>query len=180
MSIGRRLLLSTLLLFLPAMLLTLSKPASGPRMSPGNGALRAEVSEVSDEEKILAVLERFVASWNANDAEQAVKVYTDPHFDVNATPQEESREATIEKYRRYYDEFDTTISVSSDDIIVFGNYAVQRGEYILTSTHRAGGETEALTRRYVEVLRKDESGDWFVHWGIDAALAPELPADAGE
>lgn len=134
---------------------------------------------MSDEEKILAVLERFVASWNANDAEQAVNVYTDPHVDVNATPQEENRKTTIEKYRRYYDEFDTNISVSSDDIIVIGNYAVQRGEYVLTSTPRSGGATEVLKKRYVEVLRKDDSGEWQVYWGMDAPLVPETPADRG-
>lgn len=175
MSTGCRVVLSILLLFLPAMLLTLPEPASGPRISSGDG-IRAEVPELSDEEKILAVLERFVASWNAHDAEEAVKVYTDPHFDVNATPQEESRKTTTEKYQRYYDEFDTGISVSSDDIIVFGGFAMQRGEFTLTSTPKAGGATESLTKRYVEVLRRNEFGDWFVYWGIDAALAPEMPA----
>lgn len=66
--------------------------------------------------------------------------------------------------------------MTSDEIIVLGEFAVQRGEYTLTSTPKSGGDTEILTKRYVELLRKSESGDWLVYWGMDAALVPEAPA----
>jgi ketosteroid isomerase-like protein len=132
---------------------------------------RSGGQNASDEEKIRAVLRRFVASWNANDAEQAALVYTDPHFDVNATPQEETRRTTIEKFRRYYEEFDTSVDVTSDEIIILGDYAVQRGQFTLTSTPRVGGDTEVITRRYIEVLTKGASGDWSVYWGIDGPPA---------
>lgn len=126
---------------------------------------------MSDEEKIRAVLERFADSWNRNDANQAALVYTDPHFDVNATPQKESRQATVEKFARYYREFVTSISVTSDEAMILGDYAVQRGQFTLTSTPRAGGATDVITKRYIEVLRKDSSGNWAVYWGIDGPLA---------
>ena len=137
-----------------------------------------EATEMSDEQQIRAVLDRFVESWNAHDAEQAALVYTDPHFDVNATPQEERRQTTVEKFRHFYNEFDTSISVTSDDIIIFGDHAVQRGEFVLTSTPRQGGDTEVITRRYVEVLWKDASGHWAVHWGIDGPLAAQPDSDS--
>lgn len=142
-----------------------------------NSGAGQEPNEMSDEQEIRAVLDRFVESWNAHDAEQAALVYTDPHFDVNATPQEERRQTTIEKFTEYYNEFDTSISVTSDEILVFGNHAVQRGEFVLTSTPRKGGETEVVTRRYVEVLRKDAAGHWAVYWGIDGPLAGQADPD---
>lgn len=134
-------------------------------------ATRAEEIALDDEQKIRAVLTRFVESWNAQDAERAVLVYTDPHIDVNATPQQERRQDTIRKFRQYFDRFDTTVDVTSDEIVIFGDYAVQRGEYTLISTPKSGGDTEVIKKRYVELLRKGESGDWLVYWGIDASLA---------
>jgi len=127
--------------------------------------------DMSDDEKIRAVLEQFVESWNANDAEHAALVYTDPHFDVNATPQKEMRKTTVEKFARYFSEFDTKISVTSDEIIILGDYALQRGQFTLTSSPKSGGDTEVIDRRYIEVLRKDTSGNWSVYWGIDGDLA---------
>ncbi len=135
----------------------------------GEAAQEEEI--MTDEQKIKQVLENFVAAWNANDADQAALVYTDPHFDVNATPQEERRQDTAEKFRKYYEAFETSIEVTSDEIIVFGDQAVQRGEFILTSTPRAGGEREIYTRRYIEVLKKDAKGNWAVYWGIDGPPA---------
>lgn len=130
-----------------------------------------DMANNSDQNEIRAVLERFVAAWNAMDADRAALVYTDPHFDVNATPQEETRQATVEKFARYFREFDTQISVSSDEVIVLGDYAVQRGEFMLISTPRTGGAVTEARRRYVEVLKKDAKGDWAVYWGIDGPLA---------
>jgi len=130
-----------------------------------------DMASNSDRNEIRAVLEMFEAAWNAMDAERAALVYTDPHFDVNATPQEETRQATVEKLERYYREFDTQISVTSDEVIVLGDHAVQRGEFILKSTPRTGGAIAETRRRYVEVLKKDAKGDWAVYWGIDGPLA---------
>jgi ketosteroid isomerase-like protein len=61
--------------------------------------------------------------------------------------------------------------VTSDEVIVLGDYAVQRGEFILKSTPRTGGAITEARRRYVEVLKKDAQGDWAVYWGIDGPLA---------
>ena len=131
--------------------------------------------EVNDEKKILAVLDAFVDAWNRHDAEQAALVYTDPHFDINATPQEEDRQTTVEKFSKFYNDFDTNISVTSDEVVLLGDFAVQRGQFILTSTPKGGGETEVITRRYIEVLRKDTAGNWAVYWGIDGPLAGDSP-----
>lgn len=133
--------------------------------------------EVNDEKEILAVLDKFVDAWNRNDAKQVALVYTDPHFDVNATPQKENRQTTIEKFASLYNDFDTNISVTSDEIVLLGDFAVQRGQFILTSTPNGGGEAEVITRRYIEVLRKDTAGNWAVFWGIDGPLAGDSPPD---
>jgi len=148
------------------------------RSPSGIQVTRSNEYDVSEEDKIRAVLNRFVDSWNANDAARAALVYTDPHFDVNATPQEEMRQTTVEKFARYYSDFDTTISVTSDEIIILGDYALQRGQFTLTSSPKSDGDTEVIERRYIEVLKKDTSGNWSVYWGIDGELAGVVSSES--
>jgi ketosteroid isomerase-like protein len=147
---------------------------------PGSQLAPSTEHNVREEEKIRAVLQQFVKSWNANDAVQAALVYSDPHFDVNATPQEETRQTTVEKFARFYRHFDTTIDVTSDEIIILGDYALQRGQFSLTSSPKSGGDTEVIKRRYIEVLRMESQGNWSVYWGIDGELAGAVAVESSQ
>jgi ketosteroid isomerase-like protein len=149
------------------------------KAGPANSGQAAseEDATMGDKEKILAILARFVEAWNANDAERAVLVYSDPHFDINASPQREDRATTEEKFREYFANYETQIDVSSEEILLLGEMAVQRGEFVLTSTPRDGGDTEVLTRRYMELLTRDPSGNWSVFWAMDGPLAATASPD---
>jgi uncharacterized protein (TIGR02246 family) len=119
-----------------------------------------------DAEDIRRVLKAFVAAWNARDADSFGELYTDPHVDVNHTPAVESRAATVADLRSRFALSSSRLTVTSDEVIVFGNWAVQRGA--ITLTDDGTGERHL---RYIEVLRRDEDGKWRVHWGIDAPAA---------
>jgi uncharacterized protein (TIGR02246 family) len=122
---------------------------------------------MSDEDAraIRQVLEAFVAAWNRGDAEAFANLYTDPHVDVNHTPPVETRAATVAALRKRFASATGTLAVTSDEVVVSGDWAVQRGT--ITLTHDEG----ARHLRYIEVLRKDIDGSWRVHWGIDAVAA---------
>lgn len=113
---------------------------------------------------IRQVLAQFVDAWNARNADAFANLYTDPHVDVNHTPPVETRAATVAALRRRFAHAAAQLSVSSDEVIVFGAWAVQRGAITISSN----GHTEHL--RYIEVLRRDDDGQWRVHWGMDAPL----------
>ena len=118
-----------------------------------------------DARAIRQVLEEFVSAWNTGDAEAFANLYTDPHVDVNHTPAEETRAATVAALRRRFATATAKLAVTSDEVIVSGDWAVQRGEISLTS------DSGARHLRYIEVLRKEADGVWRVHWGIDAPVA---------
>jgi ketosteroid isomerase-like protein len=127
-----------------------------------------------DRDAIRELLERFVDAWNRSDAERAVSVYADPHVDVNAEMPLESRAQTLAKWQRFFDRFDSRIAVTSDELIVVGQWAIQRGELDQSVTPRAGGATSTRKRRYIEVLKKVDGGGWGVFWGIDGRVAKEI------
>ncbi len=132
------------------------------------------VDRLSNRDAIRALVEGFVDAWNHADAERAVAVYTDPHVDVNAKVSLESRDVTRAKWRRFFNRFDSRIVVTSDELIIAGPWAFQRGEFVESVTPRAGGATSTLRRRYVEILKKSD-GRWGVFWGIDGPVAEEIP-----
>lgn len=117
-----------------------------------------------DTHAIRKVLGQFVEAWNARNPDAFANLYTDPHVDVNHTPSVETRAATVAALRKRFARSAPRLSVSSDEVIVFGDWAVQRGAITISSD----GHQEHL--RYIEVLRRDDDGQWRVHWGIDAPL----------
>lgn len=128
---------------------------------------------MADDERIRALVERFADAWNSGDVETAVTVYTDPHVDLNAPEAIESRAVTLAKWRRFCEHFDTRISVSSDEVIVAGDWAFQRGQFEQTVSPKQGGPTKVVTRRYVEILRRGPENGWLVFWGMDGPIAGE-------
>lgn len=131
-----------------------------------------------DETAIRELLERFVSAFNAGDADEAARVYTDPHVDVNAKEPVSSRTQTAAWFRSIFRKFELVLEVTSDEIVVSGDWALQRGEFRQTLTPK--GETRALTeprtitRRYIEVLKRQPDGSWLVFWSMDGerAVAP--------
>jgi uncharacterized protein (TIGR02246 family) len=85
-----------------------------------------------DAEDIRGVLEAFVAAWNARDADAFADLYTDPHVDVNHTPAVETRAATVAGLRARFARSTARLTVTSDEVIVFGDGAVQRGAITVT------------------------------------------------
>jgi uncharacterized protein (TIGR02246 family) len=126
-----------------------------------------------DREAVRAVLERFEAAWNRGDVDAMVMTYTDPHVDVNDPDQIVTREETramlaaLHPGRRY------RIEISSDEVVVEGDLAFQRGSFVLTPTPEMAAEGGAtIAKRYLEILRRAEDGEWRVWWSMDAPIVP--------
>jgi uncharacterized protein (TIGR02246 family) len=118
----------------------------------------------NDIRAIRHVLEQFVEAWNRRDAEAFGNLYTDPHVDVNHSLPVETRAGTVGALRKRFEQPTARLSATSEEVIVFGDWAVQRGAITLSGTDGT------QTLRYIEVLRREEDGQWRVHWGIDAPV----------
>jgi ketosteroid isomerase-like protein len=126
------------------------------------------------------VLDAFVAAWNRGDAEAFANLYTDPHVDVNHTPPVETRAATVAALRERFARTTARLAVTSDEVIVSGDWAVQRGAITLMND----GETRRL--RYIEVLRNsppsaaDTTVSGAASWpaALGRAQSADIPWDA--
>jgi uncharacterized protein (TIGR02246 family) len=78
----------------------------------------------NDIRAIRQVLARFVDAWNARNADAFANLYTDPRVDVNHTPSVETRAATVAALRKRFEHLAARLSVSSDEVLVFGAWAV--------------------------------------------------------
>ncbi len=123
-----------------------------------------------DKEKVREKLNQFAAAWNEQNADRLVACYTDPYVDVNSPQPSVSREQTRAGLQQFFAHFNSVLKVTSDEVVVAGDWAFQRGEFVQTITPKQGGETQTITRRYIEVLKRQPDGTWLVAWGIDAPL----------
>lgn len=137
------------------------------------GAERQTVrDERADRDAIRVLLERFVDAWNRGDVDLAASVYADPHVDVNAPVPLESAARTRARWKGFFERYHSRITVTSDELILAGPWAFQRGVFEQSVMPRAGGTTTTVRRRYIEVLKKTHDG-WRVFWGIDGPVAEE-------
>lgn len=125
---------------------------------------RASLVADDDIRAIRQVLSRFVEAWNARDADAFANLYTDPHVDVNHIPPIEARVETVAALRTRFANPTPRLSVTSDEVLVFGDWAAQRGAIALS------GDDGTQNLLYIEVLRREKDGQWRVHWGLDAPL----------
>ncbi|HEY2446061.1 MAG TPA: SgcJ/EcaC family oxidoreductase [Rhizomicrobium sp.] len=110
------------------------------------------------------VLDRFVEAWNSRSPQGFAELYTDPHVDINHSPAVETRAATVAALRERFEHSLESLSVTSDQVLVLGDWAVQRGHI------EVSGKDGKRLLCYMELLRREQDGQWRVHWGIDAPL----------
>lgn len=129
----------------------------------------------TESKRIRLVLEGFTAAWNSGDLRAISEVYTDPHIDANRPQPLTSREELLSELKEFFEGFESTIRVTSDEVIVGGGWAFQRGEFELLLTAKDAGAPETIRRRYIEVLRRSAEGRWQVYWGIDGPIKEIAP-----
>lgn len=133
--------------------------------------LDAAAASSEDVSAVTAVLERFEAAWNCGDIEAMLSVYTDPHIDVNHPRQIVSRKETGAMLSALRPGHWHRIAIVSDEVVVESGFAFQRGSYVLTPTQAgAAAGRDTITKRYLEILRRDKDGNWRVWWSMDGSI----------
>ena len=127
-------------------------------------------AQTMDETRIRERRIQFEEAWNRGDAESLVRVFADPYVDVNSPVPVVGRAQMAAGLAAFFGGFASTLRITSHQLIIVGDIAVQRGEFVQTITPKQGGATTTVTRRYVEVYRRQADGAWLVAWGIDAPI----------
>ena len=122
----------------------------------------------ADEGQITLAIAEFVEAYNAGDAERVASYYADDLVKLRAGAPAEAKVDTVRRVKGVLAVFKGHLEVHNDEITVSGDMAVTRGRLRITLTPRAGGASQTMEGRYLEVWRKD-AGRWRVIRTMDNA-----------
>lgn len=129
----------------------------------------------TDVAAIQAAIEAFVAAYNAGDVERCLEVYSDDWVDM---PHETrtlvgraAKEAMAARFRHIFARFRPRLELDTEEIRVSGDMAFDRGTLVVALEPKAGGVTQELRARFLEVWRREPGGAWKVVRSMDNAAA---------
>ena len=141
-----------------------------------------EVAEepVVDVEADVATIKAFFAPYspaiNSGDLDGWISLFTD---DAIFMPPDsvilKGKEAGREFARPFYEQLDMEISISIDEIKVFGNWAFARWSYKFQYTPKSGGETTQQNGKEIWILKRQTDSSWkCTHciWNYNDPLPP--------
>ena len=135
-----------------------------------------------DAQAARAEIERLGHQWeeaaNTAEVERLLEVYApDAVILPPAGPQIEGIATIRELFRQEFEQFDTKIAFTTQEIEVAGDMAYRRGRYVWRGTPRGSGRSFETTNKFLEVWRRQPDGSWRL--AIDMWNAAEPRAEAG-
>jgi ketosteroid isomerase-like protein len=121
----------------------------------------------------------FREAYNCGDVDQLLSVFGEENImDMSdGEPTRSNGAAAREGLRKnsteLFAEFSVRLAVIVGEIAVFGNTAYDFGWHEFTLTPKKGGETIRKRHRYLELWKKNPSGDWKICLFINNLDVPE-------
>ena len=112
-------------------------------------------------EEIKRSIDEFVNAYNSGDIDAVLACYGDDLIKLRQGAPPETKPEVARRVAEVFTKFHSRVDVSNDEILVSGELAFTRGSFRVTLTPKAGGETQTIDRRYLELWRK-ENGRWLV------------------
>lgn len=124
----------------------------------------AESQPPSREEDLAAIAafnERYLAAINSEDIEALSSLTTEGHIMLppNRAPIV-GKAANDEVNGRAFRELDFDESWTPVETEIFGDWAFQRGTYVVRAKPKAGGEERVLTGHFLRIYQRQPSGEW--------------------
>lgn len=123
---------------------------------------------MSDQQEIEATISGFINAYNAGNIDRVLAYYGDDLIKVRHGAPPETKLETARRLAEVFAQFRCRVDVVTDEVRASGEMAFTRGSFRLTLTPKAGGETQIIKRRYLEIWRK-EGGRWLVVRAMDNA-----------
>ena len=127
---------------------------------PAPSAVGATTTE-ADVDAVKRVREQAIAAINAGDLDAVAALLTD---DIVWMPQEKPTSIGKEAFRLYwvalFEQFVFDRTLTHDEVIVAGDWAIHRSTLGGTVTPKAGGESLPLSSKAIDILRRQPDGSW--------------------
>jgi ketosteroid isomerase-like protein len=122
---------------------------------------------MDDTYRIDAAKTEFREAYNRGDVDQLLAVFMEDGFtDMSggrpSLYDQQAREGLRERSTELFAEYSVRLAVIIINIVVLGDTAYDFGWHEFTLNPKNGGETIRKRQRYLEVWKKNSSGDWKV------------------
>lgn len=116
---------------------------------------------MNDQAAIKAAIAEFIKAYNAGDIAGVTAYYGDDIIKVRNGARPEMKPEVVHRLTEVFNKYHSRVEVVIDEIFTFGDLAFTRGSYRVTLSPKAGGGSQAMERRYLEIWRK-ENARWLV------------------
>jgi ketosteroid isomerase-like protein len=107
---------------------------------------------------------------------RAGAIFTDDLVDMSAGGPTRTGAAAKEHFltrvARTHAKFKPSIAIHIEEIRVMGDFAYQRGDFLVTREPRNGGKPSYIRQRYLEIWRREANGDWKICVDMDNSTLP--------
>ncbi len=138
-------------------------------------AVEEAATTEADVEAINSQRDEFITLNNANDAAGLASLYTNDAMLMPPNQTAVSGKQEIQSwFQTTFDQFTSEITLASEELEVVGDWAFDRGFYLIALTPKAGGEATEDRGKYITILRKQVDGSWKLArdiWNSDNPLA---------
>ena len=122
-------------------------------------------SEVGDVEADISAInnniEQYTSSMNAGDLDRWISLWADDAIQMAPdAPAVIGKEQIRAKYESIFPLFIFKMTIANEDVKIGGDLAVSHGNYTVSMTPKAGGETIVIDGKYLSIEERQADGSW--------------------
>lgn len=107
------------------------------------------------------VREKEAAAVNSGDIEGFMAIFTDDAVIMPPNLAPICGKDNIRRFnRQFFEELTTQITIKSEEVVVCGEWAFDRGTFEVTFTPKSGGEPVQDSGKYIYILKQQPDGTW--------------------
>jgi ketosteroid isomerase-like protein len=116
---------------------------------------------MTSEAEITTAIAEFVKAYNSGDIQAMLACYGDDLVKLRQGALPETKPEVAQRVAEVFTQYHSRVGVNIDEVVAAGEFAFTRGSFRVTLAPKAGGETQTIDRRYLEIWRR-EHNRWLV------------------
>ena len=135
------------------MILTLFVTGCGKQNEVGD--VEADISAINNN------IEQYTSSMNSGDLDRWISLWADDAIQMAPdAPAVIGKEQIRAKYENIFSQFIFKMTITNEEVRIGGDLAFSRGNYTVSMTPKAGGETIKIDGKYLSIEERQADGSW--------------------
>jgi uncharacterized protein (TIGR02246 family) len=106
-------------------------------------------------------IEQYTSSMNAGDLDGWISLWADDAIQLAPdAPAVIGKEQIRAKYENIFPLFTFNMTIANEEVKISGDLAVSHGNYTVSMTPKAGGETIVIDGKYLSIEERQADGSW--------------------